>query len=492
VEEYAFKTKPFGHQLDLFHKTWNQEGFCVHWEQGCGKSKPVIDTAARLYLGGLIDAAVIVAPNGVHSNWRDNELPAHLPDRVSGVSRAHVWDAKTAKSKSAKADFMGALAHPGLAWLMMGYGAMSSKQGVADLETFLKGRRCLMTLDESARIKNPKAERTKILMRMRTLPKYRRTLTGTPISNNPFDLYAQIEWAFPGFWKNNGFNSYTSFRKYFGVWELKKDSQGHSYEVLRECVHLDLLSRIIKPVTSRVIKSDVLDLPPKLYRTVSYNMSPEQKRLYRALKTDFVALISDNDPEKGAVSAEMAIQRLLRMQQVVLGYVRLDGEDEITDLKENPRLDLLRDMVEDLNGDQCIIWGRYRRDVDKIMNLFGDIAVRADGSTPMSARVEAVAAIQAGRKQLLVATPAAMGEGWTITAARHTIYYSNSYRLTDRLQSEDRNHRIGQKNPVDYTDIIARGSNDRDVLRALRSKKNIADIVLGDNMLKWFEEESYE
>ena len=489
MTDYPFKTIPFSHQAKTFAETRNQTGFCVHWEQGCGKSKLVVDTAAWLFLGGKINGGVVVAPNGVHANWRDNELPAHLPDRVAAATRCHVWDSKKAKSKAAQADFQDVLNHKGFAWLMMGYGALVTDAAKDALFKFLTQRRCVMTLDESARIKNPKAERTRALMALRLLPAYRRSLTGTPISQTPFDFYAQIEWVFPGYWKSNGFGSFTAFKHYFGEWERRKDSMGRQYETLKQCVNLPELGRLVRPISSRVVKKDVLDLPPKVYKILSYDMSPEQKRLYKSLKSEFVAFINSDDVTSGAISAEMAITRMMRMQQVTLGYVQLDGEDSITDLKDNPRLDLLADMVEDMGTDQCLIWARYRRDVDKIMRLLGNRAVKIDGSVAQADRAAAVAAIQAGDKQFFVGTPAAAGEGWTMTAASQTIYYSNSYRLGDRLQSEDRNHRIGQKNKVTYTDIVARGSMDRAIIRALRGKKNISDIVLGDEVNTWLKEE---
>jgi SNF2 family DNA or RNA helicase len=489
MPDYPFKTKPFSHQEKLFLGTRDQTGFCIHWEQGCGKSKLGVDTAAWLYLQGLIDGGVVVAPNGVHSNWRDNELPAHLPDRVMGATRSHVWDSKTAKRSAVKADFKATLEHPGMAWLMMGYGALATEAAKEALADFLTVRRSIMIVDESARIKNPKAERTKALMAIRHLAKYRRSMTGTPISQSPFDFYSQIEWVFPGYWKSKGFGSFTAFKHYFGEWERRKDSMGRQYETLKKCVNLPELGRLVRPISSRVVKADVLDLPPKVYRIMAYDMSAEQKRMYADLKADFVTWLKSADPDSGAVSAEMAITRMMRMQQITLGYVRLDGEDEITDLKDNPRLDLLGELIEDMGTDQCLIWARYRRDVDKIMGLLGKRAVKIDGSVAQADRVRAVAAIQGGDTQFFVGTPAAAGEGWTMTAANQTIYYSNSYRLGDRLQSEDRNHRIGQVNKVTYTDIVARGSMDRAILRALRMKKNISDIVLGDEKFTWFEQE---
>lgn len=499
MDDYSFKTTPFGHQLTLFRETRNQYGYCIHWEMGCGKSKPIIDTAAWLYLDGKINAVVIVAPNGVHSNWRDNELPAHLPDAVAAQSHVHVWDAKTAKTKAAQDNFTKTLRHPGLAWLMIGYGALATDRCLEAAEEFLETRRCLFALDESARIKNPSSARTKALLRLRTFAPYRRTLTGTPVTQNAFDVYAQVLFAYPGYWKSQGFGSWTAFKGYFGTWELVTDhgrdyetgrnekKKGRTYEKLIRHENLDELNRLMQPISSRLTKDEALDLPPKVYRTISYDMSPEQRRMFKELEKDYVTWI---DSDK-AVTAEMAIQKLLRMQQLVNGYVLADGEDEVTDLKDNPRLDLLRDMLEDADG-ATLIWARFRRDVDKIMDLLGNMgrrAARIDGGVCQSDRVRAVKMLQAGELDNLVMTAAAAGEGWTMTAAKHSIYFSNSYRLTDRLQSEDRNHRIGQTTSVLYTDIIARGSMDAAVLRALRSKKNISDIILGDERKTWFREQ---
>jgi SNF2 family DNA or RNA helicase len=184
------------------------------------------------------------------------------------------------------------------------------------------------------------------------------------------------------------------------------------------------------------------------------------------------------------VTAPMAMVRLLRLQQITCGFVPTD-DDELEEFEgKNPRLDLLEEICDGL-GHSAIIWARFRRDIDLIMQRLGDRAVRYDGSTSDDDRAKAKERFQAGEVQFFVGNPAAAGTGLTLHKAKTVIYASNSFKLTDRLQSEDRAHRIGQDNQVVYIDLIAPGTVDEHIVRALRDKRDIAGILTGDQLKEW-------
>jgi SNF2 family DNA or RNA helicase len=225
----------------------------------------------------------------------------------------------------------------------------------------------------------------------------------------------------------------------------------------------------------------VLDLPPKLYSKRYFDLTPEQQRVYVEIKTEALTLLDTGD----VVTAPLIITRLLRMQQVTCGYVPTDdGHVEQMIGDKNPRLDTLVELCEGL-AHPAIIWAKFRKDIDLIMEKLGDKAVRYDGQTSDDERAEAKRRFQTGDVQFFVANPAAGSTGLTLTAARTVIYYNNSFKLVDRLQSEDRAHRAGQTFPVDYIDIVAPNTVDVAIVNALRSKVNIAAEITGDNLKEW-------
>lgn len=270
---------------------------------------------------------------------------------------------------------------------------------------------------------------------------------------------------------------------------IETESQGRTIKVIVGYRDLESLKSMIASMSSRLTKEDAgLDLPPKLYNRIPFELSPEQRRAYDKLRTEYM-LELDNG---ALVTAAIAMVRILRLQQVACGYlpnpddpggepIMLCGKD-----KDDPRLDHLLELLEDVPG-KAIIWARFRLDVDRIVGKLGAAAVRYDGA--VTSPRDRAAAIDRFRRDAsvhyFVANPAAIGMGVTLTEATNTIYYSNSFSLTDRLQSEDRNHRIGQRNSVTYHDLVAERTVDERIIAALRRKQEIAAQVTGDELRAW-------
>lgn len=477
---YTFKTKPFAHQLEWWEKSREKLAWAVLWEQGTGKSKLTVDTAAWLYKQGAINALVVIAPNGVHRNWVVNEVPMHLPDEVP--YRAVSWQSNKAASQKFRKDAYDALTFPGLLVVAMNYDAVMTTLGDRYLLRVLEGRRCMMVLDESARIKSPKAKRTIRILARGLYARYRRILTGTPVANSPFDVYTQFSFLDPGVWHNIGCRSFSAFKAHFGVWADRLDPRsGRMYRELIKYQNLDKLTQVCEQVASRVTKTQVLDLPPKLYTKRYFDLSPEQAKAYAEMKEHFAIQLA-----AGEVTAMLAITQLLRFQQITSGFVPLDDET-VLQFEKNPRLELLKDLVEDTTG-KMIIWAKFSLEITMLLHALKELgveAVRYDGQTSAEERGEAITRFQNGTARAFVANPAAAGEGLTLHAATTVIYYSNSFKLTDRLQSEDRAHRIGQHHPVTYIDIVGAETVDEKIVDALRNKRDIASVVTGDTAKDW-------
>lgn len=479
-ELYSFKTTPFKHQEELYFRTRELPRYGVFWEQGCGKTKPMIDMAGHLTLKGKINGLLVLAPNGVHRNWVSDELPAHSNIPYT----AFCYHSSKAGRKAHEQGLAELFLTPAdrLAVLAMSYDGFMTKAGKDAAHRFLEARRVLYILDEATRIKSPGAKRTKSVLASAKLAEFRRVLTGTPIANGPFDIFTIMKFLNLEFWKAYYLDSYFIFKNHFGIWKKVKPGDTSPFAPAF-CVgyrNLEQLSEIISKHSSRVTKDQVLDLPPKLYSKRYFAMNREQLKAYDDLTNEFMTFLQGD-----LVTAPLVITRLLRLQQVTSGYLPSDLGDPIYMLGDNnPRLQLLEEVIEDVPH-KAIIWAKFRLDIDKIMELLGDRAVRYDGKTGTDDRARAIEGFQRGKIQFFVANPAAAGEGLTLHAARTVIYYNNSFKLSDRLQSEDRAHRIGQAHPVNYIDLVAEDTIDENVVKALVKKHDIATRVLGDAVREW-------
>ena len=192
--KYKFKTKPYAHQITALEKSWNRETYAYFMEMGTGKTKVLIDNTAMLYDKGKIDGLLIVAPKGVVGTWYGQELPTHLPTHIENVSI--LWQANITKGQQEKLDSLFE-SETALHVLIMNVEALSTTKGTEFASKFLNSHKALMVVDESTTIKNPKAQRTKNIVRLSTKSKYRRIMTGSPVTKNPLDLFSQCYFLDP-------------------------------------------------------------------------------------------------------------------------------------------------------------------------------------------------------------------------------------------------------------------------------------------------------
>lgn len=485
--DYEFKSQPFEHQ----HKTWlasrDLKTFAVLWEQGTGKTKLALDTLGHLYLSGEVNGAVIVAPNGVHRNWITDEIPRHL--NVPCEALAFKSEAKATKYHAAAVDNLVNAPKSDLALMAISYDAWQTKIGKKAVWDMMRKRICFLVLDESHRIKTPAALRTRSILAGGLHAPYRRILTGTPVTQGPFDIYSQLKFLDADIWRRElDVDTFSAFKAFFGVYEKgwnpnirnKDGSSGAEFDLLVGYQNLDVLTEILSRYSSRVTKDDVLDLPEKLYTKRYFEMFPAQERIYREIEKEYISWLDSGE----LITAELAIVRATRLLQVLCGYIPVDGDKEPTELidrENNPRLKLLRETMEDVNG-KTIIWARWTRDIEMIIDTLrsmGRNPVRYDGQLNSDQREASKRAFKEGDATDFVAN-SMMSEGLTLNEAKTTIYYNNSYRLLDRKQTEDRNHRIGQSDHVTYIDLICEGTKDEHVIDALVTKSEIAAIILGD------------
>ncbi len=473
---YKFKTKPYAHQLTALEKSWNKENFAYFMEMGTGKTKVLIDNLAMLYDKGKVDSALIIAPKGVVKTWYEQELPTHLPDHIENVSV--LWQPNITKTQQEKLDSLFEI-DSALHILVMNVEALSTEKGVKFATKFINSHKTLMAIDESTTIKTPTARRTKNIIKIGQNAKYKRIMTGSPITKNPLDLYTQCEFLDP--WLLD-FSSYYAFRNRYA--EMKTmHIHGRSIQVVDKFQNLSELSDTVKQFSYRVLKEDCLDLPPKVFIKRYVTLTADQKKLYEQMKKAAMAVLN------GKVTTTMTVlTQLMRLHQITCGHFTAD--DGSTQEVENNRLNELMSILEETEG-KAIIWANYQLSVgeiiQKIIKVYGkDSYVHYYGLTPQEDRQDYIRKFQNDPKcRFLIGTPQTGGYGITLTQANTVVYYSNSYDLEKRLQSEDRAHRIGQKKTVTYIDMIAEDTVDEKIVEALRKKINIASEVLGEELKAW-------
>ena len=474
--KYKFKTKPYKHQMTALEKSWNKENFAYFMEMGTGKTKVLIDNMSMLYDKGKIDGALIVAPKGVVKTWYEQELPTHLPDHIENVTV--LWQPNITKTQQEKLESLFEI-ETALHILIMNVEAFSTDKGVKFATKFLNSHKTLMAVDESTTIKTPTAKRTKSIIDLGKFAKYRRIMTGSPITKNPLDLYTQCEFLDPYLLD---FASYYSFRNRYA--EMKTmHLRGRSIQVVSEFKNLGELSETVKTFSERVLKEDCLDLPPKIFMKRHVSLTADQKKLYNQMKEQALAILN------GKMTTTMTVlTQLMRLHQITCGHFTAD--DGSTQAVDSNRLNELMSILDETEG-KAIIWANYQLSVgeiiQRIIKEYGeDSYVHYYGLTSQEDRQDNIRKFQNDPKcRFIVGTPQTGGYGITLTQAHTVIYYSNSYDLEKRLQSEDRAHRIGQKKTVTYIDLIAEDTVDEKIVKALRDKINVASEVLGEELKDW-------
>jgi len=336
-----------------------------------------------------------------------------------------------------------------------------------------------MAIDESTTIKTPTARRTKNIIKIGTNAKYKRIMTGSPITKNPLDLYTQCEFLDP--WLLD-FSSYYAFRNRYAEMKTMHVS-GRSIQVVDKFRNLGELSDSVKQFSYRVLKEDCLDLPPKNFIKRHISLTPDQKKVYEQMKKHAIAMLN-----KKVTTTVSVLTQLMRLHQITCGYVTAD-DGSIQEVESN-RMNELMSILEETEG-KVIIWANYQFSVgdiiEKITKKFGkESYVHYYGLTPQEVRQENIKRFQNDPEcRFIIGTPQTGGYGITLTQANTVIYYSNGYDLEKRLQSEDRAHRIGQKKAVTYIDIIAEDTIDEKIVEALRKKIDIASEVLGEELKDW-------
>lgn len=481
MEPYPFKLLPYQHQLYTWERSRDLVEFGLFMDMGTGKSKVLIDTAAWLYDQGKIKGVVVVAPKGVYRTWVADEIPKHVPDHIP--YEICYWSSYITKEILVKRNkFM--KQNDSLKFWVVNIEALRSTNAFTLTKEFLQGRPCLMAVDESTTIKHQKAKQTENVIALGRYAKYRRILSGAPVTRVPMDLYSQC-W----FLNKNllGFRSEYAFRNRYAILQLMQLGNRSFYKVTG-FQRLDELTNKLKTFSYHITKDECLDLPEKIYMYREVELTVEQDKFYKQMKN--LALVQLEN--LSVITAQVVMTKIQKLHEIVCGFIRDPVTGVVTEIPCN-RINAVLDIIEETES-KIIIWSNNTYDIEKLEKVlkekFGPESVGTYyGKTEVEERERVRTEFQNPNSPLrfFISNPATGKFGVTLTEAKLMIYYSNSYDLEFRIQSEDRAHRIGQVDNLTIIDLITKNTVDQHIIKLLRNKKQMSEIIMGDEIKQWLE-----
>lgn len=447
-QHYEPKTQPLPHQLEAIDYISRHNDVALFDEQGLGKTKIVIDSLCKAMKGGEIEGVFVVCPMSLIYNW-EQEVTKHsflIPIILRG------------SEKEKRYRFM-----TGANFYITNYESVVAE--TTRIKRFCKSRRVAIVLDEAARIKDPATKTAQALFQLRQHSVKRIIITGTPVANKPYDLWAQFYFLDGG---NILGDDFTEFKSRF------RETNPHYKANLGE------LKNIISEHSLRRCKNDALELPEKTFVNVYVDLAGQQAELYNKLREELRIEVQNLEGDTVLDEAENILKKLLRLTQIASNPFLIDKG-----YKEDPaKFTLLDDLLKDIAAkhEKAIIWTGFVENIELLKNRLAQYRpLIIHGEVPVKDRAEAVKAFQEDEKNILmIANPSAAREGLTLTRANNAIYLDRNFNLVDYLQSQDRIHRISQTKDCKIIKIIAKSTIDEYVDRVIEVKREVAGYVQSD------------
>lgn len=430
-------------------------------------TKVVLDTGSYLFQNKKIDTLIIIAPNGVHRDWIGEAVPQHMASETD----CFVWNGKWGKKEQEKFNYVSGSNK--LKVYSFNIDCFVGEKQQILLKNILEKKKCLLTIDESHKIKNPSAKRTKFLISVSKMALYRRILTGTPIANGPQDIYSQFMFL------NSQILGLTSFFAFKIKYCIMGGYEGRQ---IIGSKNLDELQNKIDQYSFRVLKKDCFDLPEKIYQKIRFDLTTEQRKIYNDVKEEGIAFLNSKNIEDPLIFNE-AITRITKMQQIISGFIYdTDGQTmiKLVEDSKNPKLQELTDLLDRVSG-KTIIWTKFVFDADIICNYLKEKCVRYDGKiSPEQRQINKQRFKESDTIKYIVINSQVGAEGITLPEAENSIFFTNGYSFLNRDQAEARNHDVNSKKAVTYFDMCCNNSIDSKIIRILRDKKKFSEIMLKD------------
>ena len=472
---FVFKTKPWAHQKLGVELQVPHDNFGYLYEVGTGKTKTLIDVLRYRYgMAHEVTKTLIICPPIVIANW-PNEFKIHSNVRQGDV----VTLVGTGKQRLAR------------------FKEYSDRTRifVTNFETLLmeelhkemlKYGFEIVVVDEAHYLKNPTAKRSKAVYAIGDHAKYRYILTGTPILNSPMDIFGIFRFLDGG--KTFGKSPFAFKNVYFYDKNANMPKHNHFPNWQPRSSMMLPLSEKIEAITHHVKKDECLDLPPLVRKKVFVDLGSEQRKMYNEMKTELLTIVEN----KGVAVAQLALTKMLRMQQILSGHVNVEryGDDGITvkdsyKIKDNPREKALSEILETLcPNHKVIVWAIFKEDYGIIRGICESLKIRSvevHGSVSQKQKDLAVLAFNTEEDvRVFIGHPQSGGIGINLVVSDITVYYSRSFNLADDIQSEARNYRGGSERHASVTriDIVAEKTVDEMILERLLHKQQIGEDIL--------------
>lgn len=466
-----YKIKPWAHQLKAIELAKDRNEFALFFEQGCGKTSTLINILRHKYekkANGLI-STLILCPVIVLENWK-REFEAHSDIPPWNI---HIL---TGSGFDRLCDFERFIEPAPGRIVITNYESLLME--ALFKKKLLPWAPQIVVLDESHKCKDLSAKRTKRVVELGDRAHSRFILSGTPIINSAFDIYSQFRFLDGGetfgksFWafRNEYFvdkNQHKPRHAYFPNWVIRPGA-------------LQEINKKVYTKAMRVTKAEALDLPPLVRQIVDVELSGEQKRAYDQLEVDAVSYFNGAE-----MSADLAITKALRLQQLVTGFFKADdGTTHVFD--KNPRIAALEEVLDNIGPDhKVIIWAVFKHNYADIRRLLdskniGHVSVTGEQTTEEKQRAVDLFNKPGNTARVLIGHPASGGIGVNLTIADYSIFYSRGFSLENDLQAEARNHRGGSERHQSITriDLVAPGTTDEIVLTALSAKQDVSEAIL--------------
>lgn len=471
----------WAHQKSALAKSQSEANLALFWEVGTGKTRATIDILRYRYAAhNRMLKTIIFAPKIVTTNWKRE---------IAKYSRIHPWDVivLTGSAKRRAKDFVDAVSDGGVLSkskiVVTNYEALQMDEL---FKLFKQWAPEAIVGDEAHKLKNPESKRAKRCVELADKAHYHYALTGTPILNSAMDIFMIFRFLDQGrtFGKNFWVFRSTWFEDENAGWA---GQDGHFAKWVPRPETYQMFNEKMSKIAIRAIKSECLDLPPFVRKEVHVELSPEQKKLYKQMKDEYIAYIDDLEKtdQPRAVVAQLAVTKALRLQQIVTGFAKTD-EGEIYKIENNPRIDALKELLEELTPNhKVIVWSTFHENYLDIANVCKALKV---GYTELHGKISSQKVREDNIKRfdndpdcrVLIGNQKAGGIGINLIESSVSIFYSKNFSLEDDIQAEGRNYRGGSEKHKSVTriDIVSPETIDELITQALAAKQKISTQIL--------------
>lgn len=454
--DFVFKTKPLPHQIEAFNYGLKRHQLLLCDEQGLGKTKESIDITVSKK-DELNKVLVVCGVNSVRFNWAQ-EISIHSDEKSIILGNEHDVLSDLERWLNDDTTYFG----------IINIEKLRKTEIISKISEYIKSQKIGgVIVDEVHKIKNPKTQQGKAVANNLRDAKFKIGLTGTPITNNPLDLWNILNWL--GATRDN----YFAFRNKYvilGGWEGKQ---------VMGFKNLDNLNADLQQIMLRRTKNDVIDLPPKIYKNEYIELSAQEKKEYKEQKNHISMIITKIEDENGDIKEKEVpniLGLLIRLREATSG-VKSSVKSKIERLVElytEEYLPLKRKIIVFTNFTETV------KDVVDSLAEYNPLFVT--GNVPLEERQQKVNLFQSSSEHnIIVGTIGAMGTGLTLNKASAVIFIDKSYSYADNLQAEDRAHRIGTEHSVNVISLIAKNTIDENIESILANKKEYFDKTVNSN-----------